>query len=195
MLAIPILSICRGRFALEWPGLRQRRATIGAGWNLLVFLLAALCTVRRVAGCRRSRVSGPPIVVAGSSWLSGERKCKCNDCQCCYTCRHARGLHLHFALLVTLCHDAARQWPRTVWTASPRSASCLSRQKTHRRLIPVIVMSSLTGIPSGGAAESAVQSMEFASVRSSPTSSMLAGTVRGWSAYVLSVAARDTLSS
>jgi hypothetical protein len=61
----------------------------------------------------------------------GECKRKCKDCQCRYTCRHARGLHLHFARPVTLRHDAARQCPRIVWTASPRSESCLRRQKTH----------------------------------------------------------------
>lgn len=134
-------------------------------------------------------------MVTGGGWVAGECKRKCKGCQDRYTCRHARGLHLHFALPVTLYHDAARQWPRTVWTASPRSASCLRRQKTHRRLIPVIVMSSLTGIPTGGAVESADQSMEFASARSSAMSSMLTGLVRGWLVDVFSVAAREMSSS
>jgi hypothetical protein len=40
-LAIPILSICRGRCVQESRELRQPRATIGAGWNRLAFAALA----------------------------------------------------------------------------------------------------------------------------------------------------------
>jgi len=63
--AIPILSICRGWFALEWRGLQRRRATIGAGWNRLALLFAELRAVRRVAGCRRSGVCLPGPSLGG----------------------------------------------------------------------------------------------------------------------------------
>jgi hypothetical protein len=54
MRVAPILSIDRGRCALEWRGLRRRRATIVAGWNHPTFLFLTPLAVHRATGGRRS---------------------------------------------------------------------------------------------------------------------------------------------
>lgn len=60
MPAVPILSICRGRCAQEWRGLRRRRATIGAGLNRLALPFVALRSARRVVGWLQCRVTAVP---------------------------------------------------------------------------------------------------------------------------------------